>query len=118
MRKISLIFAAVVLSAGIANANPFAGGAGLTPEAINVMRDAQMNTQRSFYDVQQLQNKSEARKGSYNEFKDFKQQQKENQERIQRDIERQKRLEQRAQQATPNVQFVNDNGVIKIQNQY
>lgn len=116
MKKMALIFAAFVVSSAIANADPF-NGAGITPEAINVMRDAQMNAQRSFYDVQQLQNKSESRKGSYSEFKDFKQQQKENQERIKKDIERQKYLEQKAEQTAPRAEFVNDNGVIKIQNQ-
>ena len=118
MKKISMVLAAIIITSCSANADPFAGGAGITPEAINIMRDAQMNTQRSFYDVQQLQSKSEARKGSLNEFRDFKQQQKENQERIKRDIERQQRFEERAKQITPKSQFVNDNGVIRIENSF
>ena len=118
MKKISLVFVAIIIASCSANADPFAGGMGITPEAINVMRDAQMNTQRSFYDVQQLQSKSESRKGSLNEFRDFKQQQKENQERVKRDIERQQRIQERVQQTTPKSQFVNDNGVIRIENSF
>ena len=118
MKKISLVFAAIIIASCSANADPFAGGMGITPEAINVMRDAQMNTQRSFYDVQQLQSKSESRKGSINEFRDFKKQQLENQERVKRDIERQQRIQERVQQTTPKSQFVNDNGVIRIENSF
>ena len=118
MKKISMVLVALIFANCCAKADPFAGGAGITPEAINIMRDAQMNTQRSFYDVQQLQSKSESRKGSINEFRDFKKQQIENQERVKRDMERQQRLEERVRQTTPKSQFVNDNGVIRIENSF
>ena len=68
--------------------------------------------------MQQIQHLQTFQKGSINEFRDFKKQQIENQERVKRDIERQERIEKRIQQTTPNAQFVNDNGVIKIENQY
>lgn len=101
----------MVMGAIVANADPFGG---IDPGAINAIQNA---SGRSFYDVQQLQNKAESTKGSYSEFKDFKQQQQERQEQVKREMERQKRLEERVEQVTPQAQFVNDNGVIRIENQ-
>ena len=69
-------------------------------------------------EMQQIQHLQTFQKGSINEFRDFKQQQIENQERIKRDIERQQRHEERVQQTTPKSQFVNDNGVIRIENSF
>ena len=99
MKNLTLILTAIILSAGIACAFP---------------ETSSFNN----HEMQQIQNLQRFKQGSYNEFKDFKQQQKENQERIKRDIERQKRLEQRAEQTNTNAKFINDTGVIKIENQY
>ncbi|MBO7672534.1 hypothetical protein J6S88_03905 [bacterium] len=70
------------------------------------------------YDMQQLQNQYRAEEYSVNEFKSFEEQKKANQERIQKDIERQQYLEERAVRTKSTKKFVNDNGVIKIESIY
>jgi len=99
MNKITLTVFALMLSAGLAFAFP---------------ETSSMNNEN----MQTLQNLDRFKTGNYNEFKSFKKQQKENQERIKKDIERQQQLEQRAEQAPTHSKFVNDNGVIRIENGY
>ena len=74
--------------------------------------------QNPFYDMQQLQNQYRAKENSVNEFKSFEEQKKANQERIKKENERQQYLEERALRTKTTKQFVNDNGVIKIENMY
>lgn len=74
--------------------------------------------QNPLYDMNQLQNEYRAKKNSFNEFQSFEEQKKANQERIQKDIERQQYLEERAVRTKSTKQFVNDNGVIKIESIY
>ena len=74
--------------------------------------------QNPFYDMQQLQNQYLEKKHSVNEFKDFEEQKAENEERIQKDLDRQKYLEERAVNTKSSKKFVNDNGLIKIESIY
>lgn len=72
--------------------------------------------QNPFYDMQQLQNQYRAKKNSINEFQSFEEQKKANQERIKKENEREQYLQERAAKTKTNKQFVNENGVIKIEN--
>ena len=111
MKKMLILVATMFFVGSVANADPFSG-AMIDPIAPLV----QSVNATSVFDMQQLGNQYRSEKGSYSEFKDFKQQQKENQERIQKDIDRQKALEERAQYGSrTHSKFVNDNGVIKIE---
>ena len=112
MKKALFIMASLLLIGSVAQADPFGGLGNINPGTA-IWSDLNRS---SVYDIQQLQNQYRSEKGSFSEFKDFKQQQKENQERVQRDIDRQKALEERAQYGSQShTQFVNDNGVIKIE---
>ena len=71
--------------------------------------------QNPFYDMQQLQNEYRAKRNSVNEFQSFEQQKKARQEMIKKENERQKYLEERAIRTKSTKQFVNDNGVIRIE---
>jgi len=72
--------------------------------------------QNPFYDMNQLQDEYRAKKNSFNEFKNFEEQKKARQEQIKKENERQQYLEQKAVRTKTNKQFVNENGVIKIEN--
>lgn len=99
MKKTALVFSAIILSAGIACAFP----------ETSSFNNAEM---------QRLQSLQYNTRGDYDNVSNFKERKQQRQEQARRIEERQKRLEQRAEQQTaPNVQFVNDNGTIKIQNQ-
>lgn len=99
MKKIALMFSAIILSAGIACAFP---------------ETSSFNTQ----DMQYLQNFQFNTRNDYDNVSNFKERKQEREERAKQIEERQKHLEQRAEQmAAPNAQFVNDNGTIKIQKQ-
>lgn len=99
MKKIVLTFSAIILSAGIACAFP----------ETSSFNNAEM---------QRLQNLQYNTRGDYDNISNFKERKQEREERAKQIEERQKRLEQRAEQmATPNAQFINENGTIKIQKQ-
>lgn len=72
--------------------------------------------QNPLYDLQQFQNQYRAKRNSVNEFQNFEEQKKARQEMIKKENERQKYLEERAARTRTTKQFVNDNGVIKIEN--
>ena len=72
--------------------------------------------QNPLYDMQQLQNEYRAKQNSINEFQSFEKQKKARQEQIQKENERQQYLEERAVRTKATKQFVNDNGVIRIEN--
>ena len=72
--------------------------------------------QNPFYDMNQLQDEYRSKQNSFNEFQNFEEQKKARQEQIRKENERQQYLEQRAVRTKTNKQFVNDNGVIKIEN--
>ena len=100
MKKIALTFTAVILSAAVANAFP---------------ETSSFNTTQ----MQQIQHLQYTQSGEYDNVQNFKERKQVRQERSKKLEERQQKLEQRASQpvATPNVQFVNDNGVLKIERQ-
>ena len=72
--------------------------------------------QNPLYDMQQFQNEYRAKSNSVNEFQSFEEQKKARQEMIKKENERQKYLEERATRTKTTKQFVNDNGVIRIEN--
>ena len=104
-----MIFVLVLSSVKIASAADLGGFNNLQ----NMQQMQQM--QNPFYDMNQLQDEYRAKKNSINEFKSFEEQKKARQEQIRKENERQQYLEQRAINTKTNKQFVNDNGIIKIE---
>ena len=98
MKKIVLTFTAIVLSAAIANAFP---------------ETSSFNT----LEMQQIQHLQYNTRNDYDNVQNFKERKEEREQRAKMIEERQKRLEERAEQPLPtNSQFVNDNGTIRIEN--
>ncbi len=98
MKKTVLVLSAIILSAGIASAFP---------------ETSSFNTS----EMQRLQNLQLNTRNDYDNVNNFKERKQERQERAKQLEQRQKQLEKRVEQmATPNAEFVNENGVIKIQN--
>lgn len=97
MKKTALILSAIILSAGVALAFP---------------ETSSFNTQ----EMQRIQNFQYNTRNDYDNVSNFKARKKDRQEKAKQLEERQKNLEQRAQQSvSPNAQFVNENGVLKIE---
>lgn len=100
MKKIALTFMAVLISAAIANAFP---------------ETSSFNTT----EMQRIQNLQYNTRNDYDNVSNFRQRKEERQKKAKQIQERQQQLEQRAAQpaVSPNVQFVNQNGVLKIERQ-
>lgn len=100
MKKIALTCMAVIISAAVANAFP---------------ETSSFNTTQ----MQQIQSLQYNTRGDYDNVQNFKQRKQERLEREKKIQERQQKLEQRAAQpvTAPNVQFVNENGILKIEKQ-
>lgn len=99
MKKTALILSAIILSAGVALAFP---------------ETSSFNTQ----EMQRIQNFQYNTRNDYDNVSNFNTRKKERQEKAKQLEERQKKLEQRAQQPiNSNAQFVNENGVLKIERQ-
>lgn len=113
MKKFLLLsgLAALVISSSV-NAS-YAADLGGFNNLQNMQQIPQI--QNPFYDMNQLQDEYRAKVNSFNEFQNFEEQKKARQEQIQKENERQQYLEERAVRTKTNKQFVNDNGIIKIE---